>query len=373
MPTIPVNEPEVNGNEEAYVSEAVRSGWISTGRYVKEFERSFAEFIDVKHAITTTSGTAALQLGVASLGLGPGDEVIVPALTIVATVFAVNYVGATPVLVDVEEETYNIDPDLIERKITPKTRAILPVHLYGHPADMDPIMQLADRYHLRVVEDAAEAHGAKYRGRPAGSIGDLSCFSFYANKIITTGEGGMVTTDDDVLAERVLRLKDLAHSPERRFVHTEVAYTLRMTNLQAAVGVAQMERVDEFLRRKRWMADLYRQRLSDVEGLHLPVDKEWATNVYWMYAIRVTNDFGCDRDELMSRLKERGIDTRTFFFPMNDQPVFLRMGLFRDETFPVAERLSREGMYLPSGLAITEEQIDTVVGAIKEIQREVRG
>jgi perosamine synthetase len=369
---IPVNEPDLSGNEQKYVLDAVASGWVSTGQYVKDFERMFAEFIGTKHAITTTSGTAALQLAVASLGLGPGDEVIVPTLTIVATVFAVCYVGATPVLVDSEEDTYNIDPNLIEEKITPKTRAIIPVHLYGHAADMDPILQLAQRYHLRVVEDAAEAHGAEYRGRRLGSLGDINCFSFYANKIVTTGEGGMVTTDDDVLAERVLRLKDLAHSKHKRFVHTDVAYTLRMTNLQAALGVAQMERIEEFLQRKQWMADAYRRALSGIEGLVLPVQKPWAKSVYWMYAVRVTPEFGCSRDELMRRLRDRGIDTRTFFVPMHQQPVFRKMRLFQDERYPVAERLSEEGFYLPSGLTITEEQIGRVAEAVREIQKEVR-
>lgn len=372
MTRIPVNEPDLSGNEQKYVLDAVASGWVSTGQYVKDFERMFAEFIGTKHAITTTSGTAALQLAVASLGLGPGDEVIVPTLTIVATVFAVCYVGATPVLVDSEEDTYNIDPNLIEEKITPKTRAIIPVHLYGHAADMDPILQLAQRYHLRVVEDAAEAHGAEYRGRRLGSLGDINCFSFYANKIVTTGEGGMVTTDDDVLAERVLRLKDLAHSKHKRFVHTDVAYTLRMTNLQAALGVAQMERIEEFLQRKQWMADAYRRALSGIEGLVLPVQKPWAKSVYWMYAVRVTPEFGCSRDELMRRLRDRGIDTRTFFVPMHQQPVFRKMRLFQDERYPVAERLSEEGFYLPSGLTITEEQIGRVAEAVREIQKEVR-
>lgn len=372
MIRIPVNEPDLSGNEADYVREAVKSGWISTGQYVKEFERRFAEFTGTKHGITTTSGTAALQLAIASLGLGPGDEVIVPTLTIVATVFAVCYVGATPVLVDSEEQTYNIDPNLIETKITPKTRAILPVHLYGHPADMDPILQLAQRYHLRVVEDAAEAHGAEYRGRRAGSMGNINCFSFYANKIVTTGEGGMVTTDDDVLADRVMRLKDLAHSKERRFVHTDVAYTLRMTNMQAALGVAQMERIDDFLARKQWMATTYQRLLSGIEGLQLPEERPWAKNVYWMYAILVKPGFGCSRDELVRRLREKEIDTRTFFVPMHQQPVFKKMGLFRDEQYPVAERLSEQGLYLPSGLVLREEQIGEVAEALREIQKEVR-
>jgi perosamine synthetase len=282
------------------------------------------------------------------------------------------YVGATPVLVDSDPTTYTLDPNEVERKITPKTRAILPVHLYGHPADMQPILDLARRHNLFVIEDAAEAHGAQYRGRSAGSMGIVNCFSFYSNKIITTGEGGMVTTDDDRLAKRVTRLKDLAHSEERRFLHTEIAYVLRMTNMQAALGLAQLERVEQFIARKRWMAAEYQQALAGIEGLHVPVEMPWAKSVYWMYAIRITPDFGCSRDELMNRLKTRGVATRTFFIPMHQQPVFLNMGLFREDHYPVAERLSDEGLYLPSGLTITKEQIDRVASSIREIQREVR-
>jgi perosamine synthetase len=294
-------------------------------------------------------------------------------LTIVSTAFSVCYVGATPVLVDAEGATYNLDPEQIESKITTRTRAIMPVHLYGHPVDMDPILTLARRYNLMVIEDAAEAHGAEYRGRRVGSFGLLNCFSFYGNKIITTGEGGMLVTDDDLLAKRVMRLKDLAHSEERRFSHTEIAYVLRMTNMQAAVGVAQMERVQEFIARKRWMADFYRQVLGGIEGLHLPEEMPWAKSVYWMYAVRVTPDFGCSRDELMRRLQEKGIATRTFFIPMHQQPVFQKMGLFKNERYPVADRLSEEGLYLPSGLTITKEQIERVADELREIQKTVRG
>lgn len=364
---IPVNEPDLSGNEERYVSEAVRSGWVSTGKYVREFEQRFAEFCGTRHAITTTSGTAALRLAMMALRIQPGDEVIVPALTIAATAFAVCFAGATPVLIDSEPETGNLDPELLEARITGKTRAIIPVHLYGHPADMAPILDIARRHGLKVVEDAAEAHGAEYRGCRAGGMGDLNCFSFYANKIITTGEGGMVTTNDEELADRVSRLKDLSHSKERRFVHTEVADTLRMTNLQAALGVAQMERVDEFIERKRWMAALYRELLGEIEGLVLPPEAPDVRNVYWMYAVRVTPAFGCTRDDLMLRLRERGIDTRSFFVPMHRQPALLDRGLFRGEEYPVADRLSEEGLYLPSGLKLTAEQMARVAAAVRQV------
>ncbi|HEV8438045.1 MAG TPA: DegT/DnrJ/EryC1/StrS family aminotransferase [Methylomirabilota bacterium] len=372
MIRIPVNEPDLSGNEQAYVLDAVRSGWISTGPYVRELERRFAEFTGTRHALTTTSGTAALQLAVSALGLGPGDEVLLPALTIVSAAFAVCHVGATPVLVDSEPASGNIDPGLIEAKVTARTRAIIPVHLYGHPADMDPIRDVARRHALRVVEDAAEAHGACYRGRRVGSLGDLGCFSLYANKLVTTGEGGIVTTDDDGLAERISRLKDLAHSAERRFVHTDMAYALRMTNLQAAVGVAQMERVEQFIARKRRMADGYRRALSGIEGLHLPAESPGAESVAWMYALRVTREFGCGRDELIRRLAERGVDTRTFFVPMHQQPVFRRMDLFAAERYPVAERLAEEGFYLPSGLTLRDEHIHYVAETVRAIQADAR-
>ncbi len=372
MSFIPVNEPDLSGNEQRYVGEAVASGWISTGSFVQEFERAFAAFCGTRHAVTTTSGTAALQLAVASLGLGEGDEVLVPSLTIVATVFAVRYARATPVLIDSDPVTGNLDPSLIERRITRKTRAILPVHLYGHPADMDPIRELARRYRLADIEDAAEAHGAEYHGRRAGSLGDVNCFSFYANKIITTGEGGMVTTDDDVLAQRVRRLKDLCHTPERRFVHDDIGYTLRMTNLQAAVGVAQLERVEQFLAHKRWMAETYGRHLAGIGGLVLPQEQPWARSVYWMYTVRVTPEFGCGRDELMRRLRAKEVDSRSFFIPMHRQPVFLREGLFADEHYPVADELSDTGLYIPSGLTLTEAQIVRVAEAIRACQSEAR-
>ncbi len=371
MITIPVSQPDLSGNEAQYVHDAVTSGWISSGHFVREFEDRFAAFVGTRHAITTTSGTAALQIALASIGLGPGDEVIVPALSIVATALAVTYSGAKPVLVDSEPLTGNMDPQALERLITRKTRAILPVHLYGHPAEMAVIRDLATRYHLYVIEDAAEAHGATYHGGSAGSLGDMGCFSFYANKLITTGEGGMVTTDDDMLAGRLRRLKDLCHSPERRFLHTDVGYTLRMTNLQAAVGVAQLERVSTFLAHKRWMAESYRDRLRRIPGLILPIEQQGVRSVHWMYAIRVEPEFGCSRDELMARLRERGIDSRTFFIPMHRQPVFLNMGLFRDERYPVSDHLSETGLYLPSGLTLTEAQIDEVCTSVEAIQKAV--
>lgn len=365
---IPVCEPLLTGKEVEYVSDCLKTNWISSvGKYVGEFERKFAEYCDCKYGICTTSGTTALHLALAALDIGKGDEIIVPAFTMVAPVFAVVYTGAKPVLVDSEPETWNIDVTKIEERITPRTKAIIPVHIYGHPCDMDPIMGLAEKYKLYVIEDAAEAHGAEYKGRKAGGMGHINCFSFYANKIITTGEGGMVVTNDDKVAEKARSLKDLAFSKERRFLHTDLGFNYRMTNIQAAIGLAQLEKIDELIERRRAHAHLYNNLLSNIEGIKPPPEKEWAKNVYWMYSILIEDGFGVSRNELMDGLRERGIDTRTFFIPMHQQPVFKNIGLFEGECYPVAEKLGEQGLYLPSGSGLTEEEVKYTCQAISEI------
>ena len=392
---IPVNEPLLAKSTLRYVTECVETGWISSaGRFIRRFEEEYAAHLGVKHAVTTTSGTTALHLAMASLGLGSGDAVIIPDLTMIAVPYAVVYTGARPILVDVDHETYNIDPAEIrdyitrgcifhpaEKKLVDKfsgltVRAVVPVHLYGHPCAMDEILSLARFYNLTVIEDAAEAHGALFypAGKsdvpiPAGAIGDAGCFSFYGNKIITTGEGGMVVTNDDRLAERARKLKDLAHDPRRRFLHTDLGFNYRMTNLQAAVGLAQLEEIDRFIGIKQKMANLYGERLAGVKGLRLPREKPWARCVYWMYAVLVEEEFGLSRDGLMERLKERGVDTRTFFIPVHRQPLFLDSEELRGRSFPVSDDLSAKGLYLPSGLALTPEQISTVCTELREIAR----
>lgn len=364
---IPVCEPFLNGNEEKYVLDCLKTNWISSqGKYIAEFEQRFAAYCNCEHGIGTTSGTTALHLAMAALGIGPGDQVIIPAFTMMATAFAVVYTGATPVLVDSEPETWNIDVSRIEEKITPRTRAIMPVHIYGHPCDMDPIMALAEKYGLYVVEDAAEVHGGEYKGRKAGGIGHAGCFSFYANKIVTTGEGGMVVTNDSGIADRAAALKDLAFDRQTRFLHTDIGFNYRMTNIQAAIGLAQLEQIEDMVERRRRNAHLYNIRLSDIPGIRLPAEKDWAKNVYWMYAIVLEDEFGIGRDELMAHLKERGIGTRTFFHPIHQQPVFQKMGMFLGERYPVAEELSVRGLYLPSGSGLTEGQIDEVCQAVRE-------
>lgn len=367
---IPVCEPFIGEKELEYVTDCLKTNWISSkGKYIEEFEQKFATYCGCKYGIATTSGTTALHLALVSLAIGPGDEVIIPTFTMISTAFAVAYTGAKPILVDAEPETWNIDVTKIEERITPKTRAILPVHIYGHPCDIDPIMEIARQYNLYVVEDAAEAHGAEYKGKKVGGIGDVNCFSFYANKIITTGEGGMVVTNDEKIAERARSLKDLAHSKEKRFLHTDIAFNYRMTNIQAAIGLAQFEKIDELVEKRRAHAYLYNSLLKDVEGIGLPPEKEWARNVYWMYGILIEDKFGISRDNLMEKLREKGIDTRTFFIPVHQQSAFLNMGLFKGEGYPIAEELGKRGLYLPSSSGLTEEQIYYICQAVKELGR----
>ena len=364
---IPVNEPVISGNSKKYVNEALDSGWVSSaGKFIGLFEESFSEYLGVKHAITTTNGTTALHLAVVSLGIGPGDEVIMPDLTIISCPFSVIYAGGTPVFVDVDPNTGNIDPEKIEEKITNKTKAIMPVHLYGHPADMEPILRIAGKYNLFVIEDAAEAHGAEYKGKKVGGIGDVGCFSFFANKIVTTGEGGMVVTNDDKLAQRARLYRDLSHSPKKRFLHEEIGFNFRMTNLQAALGFGELEKIDEYLAKKRWVAAEYGKNLSGVECLVLPKEEAWAKSVYWMYAITLNSKAKINRDSLRMKLKEKGVDTRDFFIPLHTQPVLKGMGLGIG-SYPVSDKLSENGFYLPSGLVITKEQIHTVADCLKEI------
>jgi perosamine synthetase len=299
--------------------------------------------------------------------------VISPASTMIATAFAVIYCGAKPVLVDAEPETWDIDVNKIEDKITEKTKAIMPVHIYGHPCDMDPIMKLAREHDLYVVEDAAEAHGAEYKGKKTGGIGDVGCFSFYANKIITAGEGGMVVTNDEEIAEQARSLRNLCFPKEKRvYLHSEVGYNYRMTNIQAAIGLAQFERMDELADMRRRNARLYNSLLKDIECLTLPIEREWARNVYWMYSILIEDEFGMSRDALMEELEKRGIETRTFFVPMHEQLVFQNMGLFKGEKYLVAEELARKGMYLPSSSGLKGGDLRYVCEAIKEIKEETK-
>ncbi|MCE7981675.1 MAG: DegT/DnrJ/EryC1/StrS family aminotransferase [Caldilinea sp. CFX5] len=362
---IPIYEPMLGEAEEATVMDAVRSGWISSnGKYIREFEERFAAFCGAAHGISTSNGTTALHLALHALGIGPGDEVIVPALTFVASANAVQYTGATPVFADVDPVTWTIDPTAVEPLVTPKTKAIMPVHLYGHPAPMAALKALADQHGLLLVEDAAEAHGAQVGEQRTGALGRVAAFSFFANKIITTGEGGMVTTNDPALATRCRLLRDHAMPPERRYWHDEVGFNYRMTNLQAAVGVAQMARINDFIARKRALACLYGQRLSDLPGVTLPVELPGYTNIYWMYSILIGDDYDLTRDELILALRERNIDSRPFFHPLDTLPPYRR-----GAPCPTALRLSRQGLNLPSAPSLTDEQIQYIAHTLRLLNR----
>jgi perosamine synthetase len=367
---LPVHEPDIGDAERAAVMAALGRGEISGsfGTALPEFERRFAEYVGCAEGVAVSSGTTALQLAVRALDLAPGDEVLVSACTNVATALAPYYVGAVPVPVDSEPATWNLDLDRLEALITPRTRAIIPVHIYGHPVDMDRLMTIADAHGLAVIEDCAESHGATWRGRMTGSFGTMSCFSFYANKVITTGEGGMVLTDEPALAARVRSLRNLAFS-QPRFLHQEPGYNFRMTGMQAALGLAQLDRIEAIVAAKRRVAALYDAALSDIDGLQLPVELPGARNVYWMYGVVVQPSLGIDRDRLARTLADAGIETRTFFCPMNLQPFLRAQPGFRDVPCPVAESLWRNGLYLPSSNALDEDDVARVASAIRDARR----
>ena len=375
MDFIPVNEPLLNGNEKKYLCECIDTGWISSeGPFVKEFEQKMSASAGRKYGIAVSNGTAALEVAVQALGIGAGDEVIMPAFTIISCAMAVTKAGAVPILVDSDMHTWNMKAEEIEAKITPRTKAIMIVHLYGLPVEADPILALAEKYGLKVIEDAAEMHGQTYKGKPCGSFGDISTFSFYPNKHITTGEGGMVVTDDEDLAQRCRMLRNLCFRKDVRYVHDEISDNYRFTNLQAAVGLAQLERLDEFVARKRTMGRYYTERLKDVEGLMLPIEKTgYADNIYWVYGIVLNPDIQADNKTIQKLLADEGIGSRTFFWCMHEQPVYRKQGLFHGENYPNAEYLARKGFYIPSGLALMREQMDQVVTGVKRVMARVKG
>jgi perosamine synthetase len=366
---IPVNEPLLDGNEKQYLVECIETGWISSeGPFIKRFEDEFATRVGRRYGIAVSNGSVALDVALAALELEPGNEVILPTFTIISCAAAVVRAGAVPVVVDCEADTWNMDAQDIEAKITSKTKAIMVVHIYGLPTDMELILALAEKYGLSLIEDAAEMHGQTFKGRPCGSFGDISTFSFYPNKHITTGEGGMVVTDDERLAERCRSFRNLCFQPQKRFVHETLGWNFRMTNLQAAVGVAQLERLDEFVARKRRMGAQYSALLANNRNLQLPVPRTaYAENIYWVYGVVLRDEVPFDATEAMQRLSQRQIGTRPFFWCMHEQPVFRKMGLFEQVSCPVAERIARRGFYLPSGMALNDDQIKVVVNAVEEI------
>jgi perosamine synthetase len=366
---IAVNEPLLDGNEKKYLMECIETGWISSeGSFVRTFEEKFATCVGRKFGIAVCNGSAALDVAIAALRIGSGDEVILPTFTIISCAAAVIRAGAKPVVVDCDTFTWNMDVDRIEEKITTKTRAIMAVHIYGLPVDMDALLGLANKYGLAVIEDAAQMHGQTYKGCNCGSFGDISTFSFYPNKHVTTGEGGMILTDDEHLAERCRSLRNLCFQQNNRFVHEELGFNFRMTNMQAALGLAQLERLPEFVERKRRMGMRYQENLRDVEGLEFMAEKTgYAQSIYWVYGLVLQDQVQLDAQAAMQRLGQDGIGTRPFFWPMHEQPVFKRMGLFVGENCPVAQRLARRGFYLPSGMALTDEQMDVVVEGVRKL------
>jgi perosamine synthetase len=366
---IPVNRPVLDGNEQKYLTECIETGWISSeGSFVKALEVKFAQLMGCRHGVAVCNGSLAIDLALAGLRIGPGDEVILPTFTIISCAAAVVRAGAVPVVVDSAADTWNIDPALIGAKVTARTKAIMPVHIYGLPVDMDPVLEIAKEYGLFVVEDAAEQHGQTYNGRPVGSFGDAATVSFYPNKHVTTGEGGMVLTNNAELAERCRRLRNLAFDVERRYIHEELGWNLRMSNLQAAVGVAQLERIDEFLRKKRLIGRWYQERLGGHPLLQLPVARtSYADNLYWVFGVVLGERVPFDAVEAITRLRAKGVDARHFFWPMHEQPALRKLGYFAEERCPVSERLGRRGLFLPSGIGTTREEVDRSAETLMEI------
>lgn len=363
---IPVHQPVLGGNEKKYVLDCLKSGWISShGGYIDKFEKNFSKYCGVNYGVATTSGTSALHLCTATLNLKQGDEVIMPSFTMIAPALAVKYTGAKPMFVDAEQKTWTMDAAKIEERITKRTKAIIVVHIYGHPCDMDPIMEIAEKHNLHVIEDAAEAHGALYNGKKTGSFGDINAFSFYSNKIVTSGEGGMVVTNDKKLAERARWLKNFCMDKERRYYHAELGFKYPMTNMQAAIGFAQLENIEKFVKDKRSVAQKYNKLLKDIPGIVTPYEDKRVRNVYWMYGILIEDEFGKSRDEVKKLLFKKGIDTRFFFTGMHKQPIFEK----DHRKYPVTDNLEKRGLYLPSSSNLSDEDIGYICDSIANAQK----
>lgn len=373
MDFIPVNEPLLNGNEKKYLCECIDTGWISSeGPFVRLFEEKISSIAGRKFGIAVANGTAALEIAMQAIGIGEGDEVIMPTFTIISCAMAVTKLGGKPVLIDSNFDTWNMNVDELERVITVRTKAILVVHLYGLPVEMDKVLEIAQKYKLKVIEDAAEMHGQTYRGKPCGGFGDISIFSFYPNKHVTTGEGGMVVTDNAELAERCQLLRNLCFRKDVRYVHDEISDNYRFTNLQAAVGLAQVERLEEFVDKKREMGRYYTECFSDIKDVWLPIPKtDYAQNIYWVYGIVLKRNLNITNREVIKLLAEEGIGARTFFWCMHEQPVYQTKKLFVGEKYENAEYLARKGFYIPSGLALTKIQMETVVKKVRKILEEI--
>jgi len=371
---ISVSTPLLGHLELEAVSRVLRKGEISGtfGECISKFENKFSSFVGCKYGVAVPNGTLALHLALATINIKPGDEVLVSTLTNMATIFAIRYVGGVPVPIDIEKDTWNLNPALLEMNVSRKTRAILVVHLFGHPVDMDPVIQIAKKYKLYVIEDAAQAHGAEYKGKRVGSLGDIACFSFYANKILTTGEGGMVVTNNKNFAERARLLGTLSYGNRRnRFMHKEIGFNYRMSNIHAAIGLSQLQRIERVISLKAKIARMYNHLLKEIEGIQLPIQKEYAKNVYWMYHIVLQKPFHGRRDAVMESLLSRGIETRQSFVPANAQKIFIKEGLMRKESCPVANYVGANGFYLPSGPVISPAEIKYVAKTISNVMLEM--
>lgn len=366
---VPVNAPDLLGNERKYLNECLDTGWISSeGPFVRELEERMAMLTNRKYGIAVCNGSVALDAALLALDLPKGSEVIMPSFTIISCVAAIVRAGCFPVLVDSDPLTWNMDVDQIEMKISSRTRAIMAVHLYGLPVDMEPLLVLAKKNNLLLIEDTAEAIGQTCNDRPCGSFGDISCLSFYPNKHVTTGEGGMILCDDEKLMARCRSLRNLCFKPERRFVHDELGYNYRMSNLQAALGVAQFEKLNATLKKKRYIGERYQALLEGMPGMQLPLARtDYAENLYWVFGIVLDKDIPVDAQEFEKRLASRGVGTRPFFWPMHEQPVLRKQGLFGGESYPVAENIARRGFYIPSGVALADGQIEYVAAQVREV------
>lgn len=366
---VQVNEPLLDGNEKKYLNECIDTGWISSeGPFIKQFENGLAQYFNRKHAIAVSNGTIAIDIAIDALDLKSGDEIIMPTFTIISCISGLIKKGCIPIFIDQNLDTWNMNIDEIEDKITSRTKAIMVVHIYGLPVEMNKVLEIATKYNLKIIEDAAEMHGQEYLGKKCGSFGDISTLSFYPNKHITTGEGGMVLTDDDDLAEKCRSLRNLCFIPEQRFLHYELGYNARMTNMQAAIGLAQLERIEKFIEKKRWIGKKYTERLQSVKSLQLPiVSTTYAENIYWVYGVVIKDNQTMDAKEAMKYLAEAGIGTRPFFWGLHEQPVLKNYNINVEGIFPISEHMSRQGFYLPSGLAITEDQINYVCDTVLKI------
>lgn len=364
MKRISIASPVFNGNEKKYLNECIDTGWVSAnGRFIDEFQSKFAEFCGVKYALACSNGTVTLHLALLALGIKEGDEVIMPTLTYIATANAVRYCGATPVFVDCERDTWNIDPDAIEKAITKRTKAIIPVHLYGLPCDMTKIMNISKKYNIPVIEDAAESHGAMWDGKKVGSFGAIGSFSFFGNKIITTGEGGMVVTNDKFLYDRMKLLRSQGVDPNKKYWHLEIAYNYRMTNMQAAVGLGQLEKIDWHLSQRMRIAKLYQKHLEKIKDyIEVQTIRETSTHSYWMYTIMLKDNVSKSRDEIMRLMEEHNIEMRPVFYPMNVMPPYFDA----DAHFPNSEKISSRGINLPTHALLTEEDIIFIVNCLEE-------